>query len=91
MASEDESNELLPAAGAPPLPRLDELGSPGDGQMNSPTYRVALNDLIQSGEFRTKQDWQSVAEVIAMNPQFFGEVDPELIARIDAMADETDS
>src|SRR5271157_3048117 len=84
VASEDESNELLPAAGAPPLPLPDELGSPGGGQMNGPTYRVTLEDLIKSGEFRTKQDWRSAGEVIALNPQLFGEIDPELLSKIAA-------
>ncbi len=91
VASQSEGNELLPAAGVSPLPRRDQPDSQGDRQMNSPPYRVTLDELIQSGEFRTKQDWQSVAEFIAMNPQFFGEVDPELIVRINALAEETDS
>jgi len=48
---------------------------------------MTLEDLIQSGELRTKEDWRSAAELIASNPQLFGGVDPELLAKIDAMAD----
>ncbi len=90
VASESEGNEPLPATAVPPLRRLDEPDSPGDGQMNGPTYRVAVDDLIQYGEFRTKQEWQLAAEVIALNPQLFGEVDSDLLAKIKAMADETE-
>ncbi len=90
VESQSEGNELLLAAGVSPLPGPDELGSPGDGQMNGPTYRVTLNDLIQCGECRTKQDWRTAAEVIALNPQLFGEVDPDLLASINAMAEQTE-
>ena len=90
VASEAEGSELLRAA-VPPLRRWDELGSPGDGQMNSLTYRATLAGLTKSTNFRTKEDLQQAAFFIAMNPDLRGEVDPELLARIDAMADESDS
>jgi len=90
VAGEAEGSELLRAA-VPPLRRWDELGSPGDGQMNSLTYRATLAGLTKNTNFRTKEDLQQAAFFIAMNPEPRGEVDPELLARIDAMADESDS
>jgi len=91
VASDAESSKPIGAAGAPSLARPDELGSPGDGQMNGPTYRVTLEDLIKNGELRTKEDWRSAAEVIAWNRQLFGEADPELLAKIKVMADQAEA
>jgi len=59
--------------------------------MNSLTYRATLAGLTKSTNFRTKEDLQQAAFCIAMNPELRGEVDPELLAKIDAMADASDS
>src|SRR5208282_5852699 len=91
VASEAEGSQLLRAAGVPPLRRSDDLDSPGDEQMKSRTYRVTLADLTKSTSFRTKDGLQSAAQFTAMNPERLGEVDPELLAKIDEMADEPDS
>jgi len=91
VASEAEGSQLLRAAGVPPLRRSDDLDSPGDEQMKSRTYRVTLADLTKSTAFRTKDGLQSAAQFTAMNPERLGEVDPELLAKIDEMADEPDS
>jgi len=91
VATEAEGSELLRAAGVPPLRRSDDLDSPGDGQMKSRTYRVTLADLTKSTDFRTKEDLRWAAQFIATNPELPGEVDPELLAKIDEMADESDS
>jgi len=91
VASAAAGSELLRAAGVPPLRRSDDLDSPGDGQMKSRTYRVTLADLAKSTAFRTKEDSQWAAQFSAINPELPGEVDPELLAKIDEMADESDS
>ena len=78
------------AAGVRPLRRSDGLDSPGDGQMKSRTYRVTLADLTKSTAFRTKEDLQWAAQFITSNSELLGEVDPELLAKIDEMADESD-
>jgi hypothetical protein len=90
VGREAQGSELLRVAGFPPLGRSGDLESPGDGQMKSRTYRVTLADLTESSEFRTKEDLQSAAQFIASNSQLLGEVDPELLAKIDEMADESD-
>ena len=90
VAREAQGSELLRVAGFPPLGRSDDLDSPGDGQMKSRTYRVTLADLTKSSEFRTKEDLQWAAQFIASNSELLGEVDPELLAKIDEMADESD-
>ncbi len=90
MGSEAQGSELLRVAGFPPLRRSDDIDSPGDGQMKSRTYRVTLTDLTGSSEFRTKEDLQWAAQFIASNSELHGEVDPELLAKIDEMADESD-
>jgi len=59
--------------------------------MKSRTYRVTLADLTKSTDFRTKEDLRWAAQFIATNPELPGEVDPELLAKIDEMADESDS
>jgi hypothetical protein len=59
--------------------------------MNSLNYRASLFGLTKSSNFRTKDDLQQAAWYVAMNPELHGEVDPELLAKIDAMADESDS
>ena len=86
-----ESGKPTAAVEAPPLPCPDESGYAVDGQMNGPADKLSLNDLIQSGVLRTKEHWRLAAEDIASNPQFYGEVDPELLALIKAKADETES
>ncbi len=91
MASEAKGSQLLRAAGVPPLRRSDDLDCPGDEQMKSRSYRVTLADLTKSTAFRTKDGLQSAAQFTAMNPERLGEVDPELLAKIDEMADEPDS
>jgi len=58
--------------------------------MKSPTYRVTLAGLTKSTDFRTKEHLQWAAHFIAMNPELRGEVDPELLAKIHEMADESD-
>ena len=90
VAREAQGSELLRVAGFPPLGHSDDLDSPGEGQMKNRTYRVTLADLTQSSEFRTKEDLQWAAQFIASNSELLGEVDPELLARIDEMADESD-
>jgi hypothetical protein len=90
VASEAAGSELLRAAGVPPRRRSDDFDSPGDGQMKSRTYRVTLADLTEISEFRTKEDSQWAAQFIASNSEPLGEVDPELLAKIDEMADESD-
>ncbi len=90
VAREAQGSELLRVAGFPPLGHSDDLDSPGEGQMKSRTYRVTLADLTQSSEFRTKEDLQCAAQFIASNSELLWEVDPELLARIDEMADESD-
>ncbi len=90
VGREAQGSELLRVAGFPPLGRSGDLESPGDGQMKSRTYRVTLADLTKSSEFRTKEDLQWAAQFIASNSELLGEVDPELLARIDEMADESD-
>ena len=72
-------------AGFPPLGRSGDLESPGDGQIKSRTYRVTLADLTKSSEFRTKEDLQWAAQFIASNSERLGEIDPELLAKIDEM------
>jgi hypothetical protein len=89
VGSEAQGSELLRLAGFP-LRRSGDPDSPGDGQMKSRTYRVTLANLTKSSEFRTKEDLQWAAEFIASNSVLLGEVDPELIAKIDEMADESD-
>ena len=90
VAREAQGSELLRVAGFPPLGRSDDLDSPGDRQMKSRTYRMTLADLIKSTAFRTKEDLEWAAQCIAMNPELLGEVDPELLAKVDEMADESD-
>ena len=90
VGREAQGSELLRVAGFPPLGRSGDLESPGDGQMKSRTYRVTLADLTESSEFRTKEDLQWAAQFIASNSELLGEVDPELLAKIDEMADESD-
>ena len=91
MGREAQGSELFRVAGFPPLGRSGDLDSPGDGQMKSRTHRVTLADLTKSSEFRTKEDLQWAAQFIASNSELLGEVDPELLAKIDEMADESDS
>ncbi len=55
VASYPQSSTLIGALGAPPLPRPDELGPAGDVQMNGPTNRVTLEDLIKIDEFSTNK------------------------------------
>jgi hypothetical protein len=55
--------------------------------MNSLTCRATLAGLTKSSNIRTKEDLQQAAFFIAMKPELRGEVDPELLARIDEMAD----
>src|SRR5271157_4710033 len=90
VGREAQGSELLRVAGFPPLGCSDDLDSPGDGQMKSRTYRVTLADLTKISEFRTKEDLQWAAQFIASNSELLGEVDPELLAKIDEMADESD-
>ena len=90
VGREAQGSELLRVAGFLPLGRSGDLESPGDGQMKSRTYRVTLTDLTESSAFRTKEDLQWAAQFIALNSELLGEVDPELLAKIDEMADESD-
>ena len=48
VAREAEGSALSRATGVSPLRRLDDLDSPGDGQMKSRTYRVTLADLTNT-------------------------------------------
>ena len=50
-----------------------------------------MADLTKITYFHTKEDLQWAAQFIAMNPEILKEVDPELLAKIDEMADEPDS
>ena len=59
--------------------------------MKSRTFRMTLADLTKSTAFRTKEDLQWAAQCIAMNPELLGEVDPELLAKLDEMSNELDS
>jgi hypothetical protein len=90
VAREAQGSELLRVAGFPPLGHSDDLDSPGDRQMKSRTYRMTLADLIKNTAFRTKEDLEWATQCIAMNPELLGEVDPELLAKLDEMADESD-
>ena len=90
MGREAQGSELLRVAGFPPLGRSGDLESPGNGQMKSRTYRVTLADPTKSSEFRTKEDLQWAAQFIASKSELLGEVDPELLAKIDEMADDSD-
>ncbi len=91
MARGDEGNERASATEVPRLPRLDDPESPGDQPMNSATLRGMIDDLITSGQIITKQDWQSVLDFVLFNPRTFGVVDPELLAKIEAMIHEADA
>jgi len=56
--------------------------------MKSRTYRVTLADLTKSSDSRTKEKLQWAAQCSATNSELLGEVDPQLLAKMDEMADD---
>ena len=92
-AGEAEGGEPASSAGCFPLRDPDDLDSERDGRSESGTSEATLSGLAQGNEndVSEEDDLHWAARFIAMNPTLRGDIDPALLAKIDAMTSEPDS